>query len=423
MARTKILILGGSFAGLQIARHLRDFMDSEAAEITVVDRKTDLLFIPNILLELFEGKDPNASLLLSVPPLLDKDGSRFVQAEVTGIDLDKREVDILPCERPGSASAHLPYDYLVIALGNRLAFDKIEGFADYGHTVTDSFSGNKLRHYLYDGEYKGGPIAIGSARFHQGTRGKLDFIPVSVAACEGPPVETALSLAAWLEEQEKGGAKNITMFTPAKRIAEDAGEKVVDQLLDMAGKMGFGYKHDLQDIRRLTGDGIEFANGESLEAELKIIFPDWVPHTFLKGLSICDEEGFVITNRQMRNPDRPEVFAAGDAAAATVPKLGSIGHHQSYIVARQIAREMGFLDDEAADEELYNPEVICYGDMGNHKGFYIHSNSWYGGQTQLLKMGRFYYDLKVGFKTAYFALGGKVPHWQWKMGTWMGDTV
>ncbi|TLU83288.1 MAG: pyridine nucleotide-disulfide oxidoreductase [Chlorobium sp.] len=423
MAQVKILILGGSFAGLQIARHIRDYMTSDDVDITVVDRKSYLLFIPNIPLEVFDGKDPNTTLQLPLASILDKDGTHFIQADVTGIDLDNKQVSILPSERPGAAADVLSYDYLVIALGNRLAFDKIEGFAEYGQTLTDGFYGNKFRHYLYNGDYKGGPIAIGSARFHQGIKGKLDFIPEAMAACEGPPVETALSLASWLENHEQGGPKNITIFTPAKLIAEDAGEKVVAQLLELAGGMGFGYKNNMRDISRITKDGIEFANGESLEAELKIIFPDWVPHAFLIGLPICDETGFVITNREMRNPDYPEVFAAGDAAAVTVPKLGSIGHHQSYIVARQIAKDIGYLDVEEADKELYNPEVICYGDMGNGKGFYIHSNSWYGGETQILKMGKFYYDLKVGFKSTYFMMGGKVPHWQWKLGTWAGDKV
>lgn len=418
-----VLILGGNFAGLQIARHLRDYVKPEEAQISVVDQKSYLLFIPNIPLEILENKNPDSSMQLPLVPILDKDETRFIQASVLAIDVEKKTVTVQPTERPGSATAVFSYDYLVIALGNRLAFDKIEGFAQYGHSVTDGFYGNKLREYLFGDEYKGGPIAIGSTRFHQGSKGKLDFIPMAKAACEGPPVEMALSLASWLKHHQKGGPENITIFTPAELIAEDAGKKVVGQLLDIAGGMGFKYKNKLEDITRLQKDGIEFANGESIEAELKIIFPDWEPHGFLKGLPVCDEEGFVITNRQMRNPDYPEVFAAGDAAAATVPKLGSIGHHQSYIVARQLAHELGALSAEEADSELYSPEVICYGDMGDGKAFYIHSNVWYGGETEILKMGRFYYDLKVGFKTTYFAMGGKVPHWQWKLGTWAGDRV
>ncbi len=423
MAKPKILILGGSFAGLQIARHLRDYLHPDDVELTVVDRKSYLLFIPNIPLEILAGKNPSVDLQLHLAPILDRDGTQFIQAEVMGIDVEKKTVSILPSERPGSAAATLNYDFLVVALGNRLAFDRIEGFAEHGESVTDCFYANRLRRLLYGGGYKGGPIAIGSARFHQGTRGSFNFIPTALAACEGPPVEMALSLAAWLEDHKKGDAKNITLFTPAQTIAEDAGEKVVAQLLDMAGEMGFGYKNNTLDIARMTKDGIEFANGESLEAELKIIFPDWVSLEFMKGLPICDEEGFVVTGSDMRNPDFPEVFAAGDAAAGTVPKLGSIGHLQSYIVVRQLAKTLGYLDQEEADRELYHPEVICYGDMGRGKAFYIHSDSWYGGDTQILKMGRFYYDLKVGFRAAYFGLGGKVPHWQWKMGTWLGDKV
>ena len=73
-------------------------------------------------------------------------------------------------------------------------YDQIEGFGQYGLTVSDSYYGNKLRRFLFDGGYRGGPIAIGSARFHQGSRGRPDWLPTSKAACEGPPLELALSL-------------------------------------------------------------------------------------------------------------------------------------------------------------------------------------------------------------------------------------
>ncbi len=106
----------------------------------------------------------------------------------------------------------------------------------------------------------------------------------------------------------------------------------------MAGQMGFGYKKDTPDIKRITAEGIEFTNGESLEAELKIVFPDWQPHEFMKGLPIVDEVGFVVTDLTMRNPDYPNILAAGDCAAVTVPKLGALGHKQAEIVAKQILR-------------------------------------------------------------------------------------
>jgi sulfide:quinone oxidoreductase len=235
-------------------------------------------------------------------------------------------------------------------------------------------------------------------------------IPTALAACEGPPVEVSLAAATWLRQHGKGGADRITITTPAPMIAEDAGEQVVTQLLDAASAMGFGYVNNTRDVVRLTHDSIEFENGQTLEAEIKILFPDWVPHEFLRGLPFTDSEGFVKTDLSMRNPDYPEIFAAGDAAAVTVPKLGAIGHQQCEIVGRQLAGELGQMLASDADSRL-QPEVFCIGDMGDNQGFYIRSNSWYGGNTQILKMGYMPYLLKMQYRNLFFRTKGKMPAW------------
>ncbi len=413
-SRPHVVILGGNFAGLGSAQKIREYA-GDSVDITVIDKKPNLLFVPNIPAEVFANHDPSLSLYMDIIKPLNKDDIRFLPAEVKAIDVDARRVDIAPSERPGAASDSMEYDYLVIALGSRLAYDRIEGFAEFGDTLSDTYYGNKLRQYLHQ-EYKGGPIAIGSARFHQGdgANGLVPYpggsIPIAEAACEGPPVETMLAAATWLQQNNKGGAQTITVFTPAKVIAEDAGETVVNQLLDIAGNMGFGYMNETQDITRLTQDGIEFASGASLEAEVKIIFPDWVAHDFLHDLPISDSMGFIKTNLQMRNPEYPHIFAAGDAAAVTVPKLGAIGHQQCEIIGRQIASDMNRIGSEEADSYL-QPVVLCIGDMGANQAFYIRSNTWYGGEDAVLKMGRVPYMLKMQYKTLFFNRYGKVPNW------------
>lgn len=408
------MVLGGNFAGLGSAQKIREFA-GDAVRITLVDRKPYLLYVPNIPSEVFEGRNPSRTMLMDIVVPLTDDGVDFIQAEVTGIDPDNKTVSCLPSERPGAAAFEICYDYLVIALGNRLAFDKIEGYADYGHTVTDTYQGERLRQHL-DNDYKGGPIAIGSARFHQGDGAKglepypCGSIPDALAACEGPPVETMLSMATWLKAHGRGGPDQITVFTPASMIAEDAGEKVVGQLLGIASDRGFHYKNKLQDITRITEEGIEFANGDSLDAELKIIFPDWEPHDFLKGLPISDNCGFIVTDLLMRNPEYPEILAAGDCAAVTVPKLGAIGHSESEIVGRQIAKDVGRINPEEADKAL-QPVVYCIGDINNNQAFYIRSNSWFGGDNQVLKMGHVAYLLKMQYKNLFFKTRGKIPPW------------
>jgi sulfide:quinone oxidoreductase len=356
------------------------------------------------------NRDPAETLHMPILRILERDDITYLQGEVTGIDVDKEQVSYVPTERSGAAAETIGYDYLVISLGARLAYDKIEGFGAHGHTLSDSYYGNKLRRYLFQGGYQGGPIAIGSARFHQGTQGKPDWLPVSKSSCEGPPLEIALGLATWLQDRGLGGPDKITLFTPAEVIAEDAGKEIVDEFLQMAGQMGFGYVNNTQDVQRITADGIEFASGDSVEAELKIVFPDWVPHDFMKGLPIVDEMGFVITGETMHNPSYPNVLPLGDGASITVPKLGAHAHQQAQIVGRQIAKEVGRMSAEKADKP-FEPEIICMGDMGHNKAFYIHSNVWYGGDVSVFKMGYMYYALKLAFKESYYQTGGKPPTW------------
>tara|TARA_R100000687_G_scaffold79648_1_gene74089 strand:+ start:4314 stop:5588 length:1275 start_codon:yes stop_codon:yes gene_type:complete len=410
MTKPSVLILGGNFAGLGAAQKIRDYA-GDAVDITVIDRKAYLDYIPNIPLEVFEGRDPAVTMHMGLVDTLARDDIRFRQAEVLGLDIDARQVRVRPNERLGAPEYRIAYDYLVIALGSILAYDDIEGFAEHGHTVSDSYHANRLIEYLKN-DYMGGPIAVGSDRFEQGTKGKPDWLPTALAACEGPPVEVSLSLAHWLEEHGKGGTKNITIFTPAELIAEDAGEEVVKQLLEAASSMGFGYMNKTEGITRLTEEGIEFRDGRKLDAEISIVFPNWKPHDFLKGLPISDEVGFIITDMKMRNPDHPEIFACGDAAAITVPKLGAIGHQECEIVGKQIAKEVGKMSADKADEP-WQPEVICIGDMGGGKAFYIHSNSWFnfGGTTQILEMGRMPYAQKVLYKEMFFRNHGRIPNW------------
>lgn len=413
------MVLGCNFAGLGAAQKIRHYA-GDKVDITCIDRKAYLDFIPNIPLEAFNGRDPALTMHMPIIDALKKDHIHFKQAEVHEIDVENQFVVVHPNERPGAPCYNISYDYLVIALGARLAYDDIKGFAEYGHTLSDAYQAERLMDYL-DHDYKGGPIAVGSARFHQGTKGKPEWLPIALAACEGPPVEVSLSLAHWLKAHDKGGPEKITIFTPADLIAEDAGEKVVGQLLDAAGSMGFSYKNKVEDIEYLDENGIKFSNGDYLAAELKIIFPNWKPHTFMKGLPISDEVGFVITDMRMRNPDHPEVFACGDAAALTVPKLGAIGHQECEIVGKQIAADLGAFPKDQANAD-WMPEVVCIGDMGGGKAFYIHSTSWFGGDKQILKMGHVPYDFKVAYQKMFFENDGKIPNWGLPAAEWVSET-
>ncbi|HEY8661475.1 MAG TPA: FAD-dependent oxidoreductase [Hanamia sp.] len=417
MSKPHIIILGCNFAGLTTARYIHASVKDKAT-ITIIDRKSLLTFVPNIPIQVLANINPAIDLQYKFMRYLEYDGSSFIQAEVTSIDPETNTVFYQPNERPGHPVRKIKYDYLVVALGNRLAYDKIDGFAENGHSVTDTFLGNRLRKYLHN-DYKGGPIILTSDVFHQGKSEKLPKgLPVAMTACEGPPVELAFSLAHWLEKNHKGNASTVYLSTPAKVIAEDAGETILHQLLPMMQNMGFHYKADTLGIKKVYNGGIEFNDGTTQESEVSILFPDWQAHSFLRELPFTDDMGFVVTDLYMRNPDYKNIFAVGDAASLTVPKIGSLGHMEAEVLANTLAKELGVFNGEVKPVEF---EILCMGDMGGIKGFYMRTNEWWGGKESHLEMGVTPYALKMGFKQMYYTLGGKIPHWGLALSEIIGD--
>ncbi len=413
-SKPHVVVLGGNFAGLASAQKIREYVGS-SVNITLIDRKDYLLFVPNIPTDVMENRDPAKHQRLQLRAALKSDDIEFVQGIVKQVDVAQRTVDFLPFERPGAECEVLHYDYLVIAMGAHLAYDKIPGFAEHGHTVSDLFHGERLRQYLHEGGYHGGPIAIGSAHFHQGdgAEGLAPYpggsIPYAHAACEGPIMELTTALASWLVTSGKGTPEKITVFTPEEElIAADAGENNVRHFLRLIAGMGIHYRKNMPDIARLTAAGVEFDGGETIEAELKIILPDWVAHECLRDLPIADSKGFIKTNLLMRNPDHPEIFAAGDCAAVTMPKIGGIGHQEAEIIGRQVALDLGLMDPEEANQPL-QPVTFCIGDMGEGKAFYVRANTWFGGKEEVLKIGRIPYRLKMRYRDLFFLTNGKIP--------------
>ena len=59
------LILGCNFAGLGAAQKIRDYAEDEM-DITCIDRKAYVDFIPNIPLESFEGRDPAMTMHMAI---------------------------------------------------------------------------------------------------------------------------------------------------------------------------------------------------------------------------------------------------------------------------------------------------------------------------------------------------------------------
>src|SRR4051812_8152372 len=119
--KKRILILGGGFGGVATARHLEGlFRRRPDVEIVLVSRDNFLLMTP-LLFEVFSGTLDLRGCSFPIRAALRT--TRFVEATVQGIDLDRRVVRLAAAGRSGE----LAYDQLVLALGSRTNRGMIPG--------------------------------------------------------------------------------------------------------------------------------------------------------------------------------------------------------------------------------------------------------------------------------------------------------
>src|ERR1700751_1120487 len=108
----QILILGGGFAGLYTARCLEKLLRPEEADICLVNRENYWVYQP-MLPEVISGSIALMDVVCPIRRLCPR--INLVVREVEEIDLKAQVVTVSPGFRPRSKK--IPYDYLVIALG------------------------------------------------------------------------------------------------------------------------------------------------------------------------------------------------------------------------------------------------------------------------------------------------------------------
>jgi NADH dehydrogenase len=113
----RVVVVGGGFAGLQAVRGLR----RAPVEVTLVDRQNFMLFQP-LVYQVATGALSPAEIAMPLRTIFRRQrNTRVLLAEVTGFDLDRREVvlDRLP---NGEGPTRLGYDTLVVAAGSRYSY-------------------------------------------------------------------------------------------------------------------------------------------------------------------------------------------------------------------------------------------------------------------------------------------------------------
>src|ERR1700741_2486709 len=126
-----ILILGGGFGGVKAAESLAKQLGEEH-QITLISRTRKFLFYPELVRLAFGRGEPDDISFDLREAMLDR-RVRFIEGEVARVDPHERRIVMAHGEVEGG----IPYDYLIFALGRRLATEQITGFFEHAnHLLT-----------------------------------------------------------------------------------------------------------------------------------------------------------------------------------------------------------------------------------------------------------------------------------------------
>lgn len=357
----KILIVGGGFGGVMAAESLAKQV-SEEHQITLVSRGRKFLFYPDLVHLAFGKCEPDDISFDLREAMLDR-RIRFIEGEVARVDPYEHRIIMAHGEIEGG----IPYDYLICALGRRLATERIPGFFEFAnHLLT------------VDGALEFGEIVKG---FHEGR--------AVIGQCPGarlpvPVYETAFALARMLNQTEQSKPARITIVSPDSPNLQFGDLNIAPALRTALDEHFIEYLPDFP-IERVTSSAVITSNGHALNYNLLMLIPPFRGPGAVTGLGITDDEGYIKVDRAMRVEGVHGMYAVGDCVNFKGPKLGHMAVQQAAVAATNVAREIVGLEPLPT----YDHEMMLVIDEGGGETIYLHKGLWVDDPASV-KQGRFW---------------------------------
>jgi len=268
----------------------------------------------------------------------------FVEAEVAHIDPFARKVSIAH----GEVEGKLPYDYLIFALGRRLATEKITGFYEHAHHLLNVDKAIKFQKAIE--QFKEGRVVLGQC---SGAR-----LPV-------PLYESAFALARLCEESCARDRVRITVVSP---------DTLESELGDVRGATALKQALDAKQIELLTNFRIQSVTqnsataetGDTINFELLMLIPPFRGSSAARYMGVTDRGGYIVVDSTMRVHGHEQMYAVGDCVSFPGPKMGHMAVRQAEVAAINLAaeiegrepvahyaHEMRLVIDEAGRDGLY----------------------------------------------------------------------
>jgi NADH dehydrogenase len=305
---TRVLILGGGFAGVAVAHRLEKRLRPDEAEIAIVSRDNFTLFTP-MLPEVSSGGIELRHVVTPVRSQLRR--STFVLGEIGRIDLDARTVE---ATHPITGSTtQLQYDHLVLALGSVTSTFGIPGVEEHTVPLKTLEDAEALRNRVIAALERAVVTPAGPERARL-----LTFAVVgggyTGCECAGELVDFFRSIIPYYRPLKLADVRMLLI---------EAGKAL---LVDLPAEMGRYTTRNLtrrkvelvlgDGVTRVDAQGIALQSGRRIESATVIWSAGVRPSPVLKDLAGLEHarNGGIVVNQDMSALGRPNVWALGDCA-------------------------------------------------------------------------------------------------------------
>jgi NADH:ubiquinone reductase (H+-translocating) len=305
--KTRILILGGGFAGLHAAIHLDDTLARDPdVEITLINRDNFFLFTP-MLHEVAASDLDLTNIVSPVRQLLRR--VNFFAGEVESIDLERKQVRV----SHGFDHHHhdLPYDHVVIGVGSITNFFNLPGLEERALTMKSLGDAIHLRNRLISLLEEADTECCADIR--------VPLLTFVVAGGGFAGVETIAAINDFVRHAVRYYANlredmlRIVLVHPGPVILPELGEKLGQYTQTKLGKRGVEIRVKTR-VSGLTERGVQLSTGEMIETRALIWTAGTSPNPVLNKLPCPKERGRLKVNEMLQIPDWPGVWALGDCA-------------------------------------------------------------------------------------------------------------
>jgi NADH:ubiquinone reductase (H+-translocating) len=310
--KTRILILGGGFAGVEAARYLdRTAAKRANVEVTLVSRDNFILFTP-MLHEVVASDLEPPDICNPLRKLLRR--VTVVSGEIRTINLAARRVTISYGIR--ELTRELPFDYLVLALGSETSFLGIPGVAEHALGIKTLRDAVMLR---------AGVIAMleaASVEPDPGRRKRMLTFVIVGGGFAGVETVGAINDLARQSLQHYGGIDprevRVILIHGGPVILPELGEALGVYAQEKLRKRQVEIK--LKTRVTAYADGAVHCNdGEAVAADMLVWAGGVSPSPILKDTPFDLKRGRVVVDSTLELPRFPGVWAVGDCAAIIDP--------------------------------------------------------------------------------------------------------